>query len=239
ARIVCYGGWFGSPDVRASDYRHPGHLQAAVLDSPWLSPDYTFQASGARFYARVQATVCRRSPSCIGANPHPGSVLAWLAQRLRAHPFDGTGYDANGVPHQVHVDESTIFDILSANYNAAPAFLSQGELTAAAQALRRGDQVPLLRLAAESPQVTDSGPPGFFSLGASVATFCSDGRFVYDVTAPEATRRAQLETAFAALPAGAFAPLSAPAPPAGDERPPPRGPGGVPAARGGPWPSPG
>src|SRR5215475_1099503 len=64
-QIVYYGGSFGSHDVRAYDYRHPGHLQAAVLDSPWLSPDYTFQASGARFYARVQATVCRRSPSCI------------------------------------------------------------------------------------------------------------------------------------------------------------------------------
>jgi len=237
-QIVYYGGSFGSHDVRAYDYRHPGHLQAAVLDSPWLSPDYTFQASGARFYARVQATVCRRSPSCIGANPHPGSVLAWLAQRLRAHPFDGTGYDANGVPHQVHVDESTIFDILSANYNAAPAFLSQGELTAAAQALRRGDQVPLLRLAAESPQVTDSGPPGFISLGASVATFCSDGRFVYDVTAPEATRRAQLETAFAALPAGAFAPFSAAAWRAVNERLPKGVPGGFPADWCVPWPTP-
>ena len=37
-----------------------------------------------------------------------------------------TGYDANGVPHALHVDESTIFEILSANYSAVPAFLNQG-----------------------------------------------------------------------------------------------------------------
>jgi pimeloyl-ACP methyl ester carboxylesterase len=238
-QIDYYGGSFGAHDVRAYAYRYPDHLQAAVLDSPWLSPDYTFQASNARFYARVQTTVCRRSPSCIGANADPESVLARLAQRLRAHPFDGIGYDANGVPHAVRVDESTIFDILSANYSAVPAFLSQGELTAAAQALGHGDRVPLLRLAAESPQATDSGDPSaFFSMGASVATFCSDGRFVYDLNAPEATRRAQLEAAFAALPADAFAPFSAAAWRTVNERLPKGVPGGFPADWCVPWPAP-
>src|SRR5262252_3792860 len=77
--IDYYGGSFGAHDVRAYAYRHSDHLQAAVLDSPWLSPDYTFQASNARNYASVQETVCRRSPSCIGANPHPDSLLEWLA----------------------------------------------------------------------------------------------------------------------------------------------------------------
>jgi len=229
-QIDYYGGSFGAHDVRAYAYRHPDHLQAAVLDSPWLSPDYTFQASNARFYARVQTTVCRRSPSCIGANPDPESVLARLAQRLRAHPIDGIGYDANGVPHAVHVDESTIMDLLSAKYNATPLFLNQGELTAAAQALGHGDSVPLLRLAAESPQATDSGDPSaFFSMGASVATFCSDARLVYDTNAPEATRRAQLEAAFAALPADAFAPFSAAAWRTVNERLPKGVPGGFPA----------
>ena len=237
-KIDYYGGSFGAHNVRAYAYRYPDHLDAAVLDSPWLSPDYTFQASNARFYAQVQATVCRRSPSCISANPHPESVLAWLARDLREHPFDGIGYDANGAPHALHVDEATIFDILSANFSVAPAFLSQGELTAAAQALRHGDTVPLLRLAAESPQATDSGPPGGFSVGASVAIFCSDGRFVYDVNAPEATRRAQLDAASAALPRDAFAPFSAAAWREVNERLPKGVPGGFPSDWCVPWPAP-
>jgi pimeloyl-ACP methyl ester carboxylesterase len=237
--IDYYGGSFGAHDVRAYAYRHSDHLQAAVLDSPWLSPDYTFQASNARNYASVQETVCRRSPSCIGANPHPDSLLEWLAKQLRQNPFDGVGYDANGVAHAVHVDESTILDILSANYSAAPEFLNQGELTAAAQALKGGDRVPLLRLAAESPQSTDSGvPSAFFSMGASVANFCSNARLVYDVNAPEATRRAQLDAAAADLPRDAFAPFSAAAWLAVNERLPKGVPGGFPSDWCVPWPVP-
>ncbi|MGZ4380450.1 MAG: alpha/beta fold hydrolase [Gaiellaceae bacterium] len=209
SKIDYYGDSYGAVNVRAYAYRHHDHLQSAVLDSPWSSEDWTFQASNARFYARVQATVCRRSPSCIGANPDPEHVLAWLAKELRRHPFDGIGYDADGVPHALHVDESTIFDMLSADTFADPPFLNQGELTAAAQALRHGDTAPLLRLAAESPEGTDSGDPtGFFSAGALVATYCADGRFVFDANASEATRRAQLEAAFAGLPPDAFAPFS-------------------------------
>ena len=237
-QIVYYGGSFGAHNARAYAFRHPDHLQSAVLDSPWLSPDYTFQASHARFYARVQATVCRRSPSCLHANRRPESTLAWLAKRLRRSPVDGVGFDATGAPHTLHVDESSIFDVLSANLSNAPAFLSQGELTAAATALARGDAVPLLRLAAESPQSRDSGPPGFLSMGASVADFCSNGRFAYDVDAPEATRRAQLEAAAAALPRNAFAPFSAAAWLAANERLPKGVPGGFPSDWCVPWPAP-
>ncbi|HZD86711.1 MAG TPA: alpha/beta hydrolase [Gaiellaceae bacterium] len=208
-KIDYYGVSYGAVDVRAYAYRYPDHLQSAVLDSPWLTEDWTFQASNARFYARVQATVCSRSASCSGANPDPEHVLAWLAQQLRRHPLDGIGYDADGTPHMLHVDESTIFDILSADNFGDPAFLNQGELTAAAQAFRHGDAVPLLRLAAESPESTDSGDPaGFSSAGAAVATYCADGRFVFDQNAAEPARRAQLNAAFAALPKDAFAPFS-------------------------------
>src|SRR5262249_60983899 len=89
--------------------------------------------------------------------------------------------------------------------------------------------VPLPRLAAESPQSTSSGPPGFFSAGASVAKFCADGRFPYDTTAPEATRRAQYEAAVAALPRDAFAPFSAAAWLAVNGRLPKGVPGGFPS----------
>jgi pimeloyl-ACP methyl ester carboxylesterase len=238
-QIVYYGGSFGAHNVRAYAYRYPDRLQAAVFDSPWLSSDYTFQASNARFFARVQATVCRRSPSCIGANPLPEADLAWLAQQLRRHPFDGTGFDANGVPHAVHVDESTIIDLLSAKYNATPLFLNQGELAAAAQALRDGDRTPLLRLVAESPQNPEVGPPSaFLSYGASLANFCSNARLVYDLNAPEATRRAQLEAAAAALPRTAFAPFSATAWRTANERLPKGVPGGFPYDWCVPWPAP-
>lgn len=210
-KLIYFGASYGGVDVRAYAYRHAGHLQSAVLDSPWATEDWTFTRANARFYAERQATVCRRSPSCIGANPNPAATLAWLARELRKHPFDGVGYDADGTAHALHVDESTIFAILSNDYLLVePPFLNDGELTAAATALRAGDRTPLLRLAAESPDAVDSGDPtGFFSAGAAIATFCDDGRFAWDEAAPEADRQAQLEAAFAALPADAYTPFSA------------------------------
>jgi pimeloyl-ACP methyl ester carboxylesterase len=209
-KLDYYGDSYGAVDVRAYAYRYPSHLRSAVFDSPWLSEDWTFYRSSANMLAGAQATVCRRSPSCSAANPDPEGTLAWLVRELRKHPVDGVGYDADGGAHNLHVDESTIFDILSNEHFADPAFLNQGELTAAAEALRHGDPAPLLRLAAESPPPVDSGDPtGLFNAGASTATFCADGRFVWDKNAPEATREAQYQAAVAALNDDDFAPFSA------------------------------
>ena len=49
------------------------------------------------------------------------------------------------------MDETAILDVLYNDYFAAPAFLNQGEIFAAARSFRRGDPVPLLRLVVESP----------------------------------------------------------------------------------------
>jgi pimeloyl-ACP methyl ester carboxylesterase len=208
-KIDYVGSSYGAVDVGAYALRHPDHLRSAVLDSPWISSDDTFVSFLPPWAAKVEALVCHRSPSCAAANPDPAGTLAWLAQDLRAHPFDGTGYDADGTRHALHVDETTLFDILYNDYFSDPIFLNQGELTAAAQALRQGDRLPLLRLAAESPAPTDFGNPARLqSVGANIAVYCSDSQFVWDKKAPEATRRAQYNAAFAALPPGIVAPFS-------------------------------
>jgi pimeloyl-ACP methyl ester carboxylesterase len=207
-KIDYFSASYGAFDLAAYALRHADHLRSAILESPAITADDTFVTSFAPWTAKVQALVCRRSPSCSAANPDPAGTLAWLAQDLRAHPFDGTGYDANGAAHALHVGETTLFDILYNDYFNDP-LVNQGELTAAAEALRQGDRVPLLRLAAESPAPTDFGDPaGFQSMGASLAITCSDGRLVWDKNAPEATRRAQYNAAVAALPPGVVAPFS-------------------------------
>jgi pimeloyl-ACP methyl ester carboxylesterase len=207
-KIDYVGASYGGFDIAAYALRHADHLRSAVLESPVIGSDDTFSSSFAPSAAKVQARVCRRSPSCAAANPDPPGTLAWLAKYLRAHPFDGTGYDADGAAHTLHVDETTLLHILYVNYFSDP-LINQGEVTAAAEALRKGDRLPLLRLAAESPVPTDLGDAaGFQSMGANIAVYCSDGRFVWDKTAPEATRRAQYNTALAALPPGLTAPFS-------------------------------
>jgi pimeloyl-ACP methyl ester carboxylesterase len=208
-KIDYYGDSYGAVDVRAYAYRYPARLRVAVLDSPYNSMDETFLRTLPTAAARIEALVCRRSPSCSTDNADPEGTLEWLIQRVRRQPVTGTGYDADGNPHQLRVDEQTLLGILDNDYFADPAFLNQGELTAAAAALRHNDPAPLLRLAAESPSPTDFGDPnGLFSVGSTYAVFCSDGRLAWDKSAPEATREAQYEAALAALPADATAPFS-------------------------------
>lgn len=91
-KIDYVGSSYGAVDVGAYALRHPDHLRSAVLDSPWISSDDTFVSFLPPWAAKVEALVCRRSPSCAAANPDPAGTLAWLAQDLRAHPFNGTGY---------------------------------------------------------------------------------------------------------------------------------------------------
>jgi pimeloyl-ACP methyl ester carboxylesterase len=208
-KLDYYGDSYGAVDVRAYALRHADHLRSAILDSPVVPGDDTFLREWARWAARVQVSVCRRSPSCSAAARRPAATLAWLTRHLAAHPFTGVGRDADGQRHRVRVTEESVLGVLyNDNFGPFP-FLNQGELTAAAQALRHGDRVPLLRLVAESPAPSDFGDPtDGNSVGAGYAVYCTDSTFVWDKRASVATRRLQYASALAALPPRATAPFS-------------------------------
>ena len=72
-------------------------------------------------------------------------------------------------------------------------FLTPGEIPAAAEALRRGDTAPLLRLAAEGDFEIpgDLGDPSFDSAGAFSATFCVDQPWPWSPNASLTQRQAQ------------------------------------------------
>jgi pimeloyl-ACP methyl ester carboxylesterase len=208
-KIDYYGASYGAVDVRAYAYRYPQNLRSAILDSPYNSKDAAFIRTLPTAMARISALVCRRSPSCSAANRHPEKTFSDLVRRLRKHPVTGIGYDANGAPHRLKVDERALLGILYNDYFSDPAFLNQGEIIAAATALRRGDTVPLLRLLAESPTPTDFGPAnGFSSVGADYAVFCADSRFPWDKNASERVREAQYRHALNILPRNATAPFT-------------------------------
>jgi pimeloyl-ACP methyl ester carboxylesterase len=208
-KIDYYGVSYGAVDVRAYAYRHADHLRAAVLDSPDSSTDDAFFRTLPGAMAKIAARVCERSTACSAGEAHPAATLSRLVRRLRARPVVGTGYDASGTARRLRVDERGLLGILYDNYFSDPAFLNQGEVFAAARALRAGDSIPLLRLAAESRAPTDFGDAnGAMSVGADYAVFCADSVFPWDKSAPEATRRAQYLAAVKALPASSTAPFS-------------------------------
>ena len=105
----------------------------------------------------------------------------------------------------VHVDESELVQLLLMDFGGSRR---RAKSRAAARALRAGDAVPLLRLAAETRVSFPPPPPEHFSAGLNVARFCTDQRFQWDPMASPAERARQFEAARAALDRRRFAPFS-------------------------------
>jgi pimeloyl-ACP methyl ester carboxylesterase len=208
-RLDLYGASYAAVDVQAYAFRFPHRLRAVVLDSPVPATDFDpWNTSTAGAIQRSVRLLCARSASCSADHPDGAAELSWLARRLRQRPVDGVGYDAAAVAHTLHVTESFLAAHIGPNANGG--FVAASELPAAARALRHGDPLPLLRLAADSDSspFEDAGDPSHFSAGESLARFCTDNRFQWDRNAPIAERRAQWVSARDALPRDRFAPFS-------------------------------
>ena len=209
-RFDYHGGSYAGADVQAYAVRHPGRLRSVVLDSPVAATGFDpWWTSRATASARVVTRLCRRSRTCRRDHPRPGADLAWLARRLQRQPVDGTAPDALGDAHDLHVDEATLAKLAQLDTGG---FSAQTELAAAAGSLRRGDALPLLRLAAEGDRPfrdTAGGPDrSVFSSGLNAARPCTDRRFPWNPAAPFRVRLRQYETARAALSPRRFAPFS-------------------------------
>jgi pimeloyl-ACP methyl ester carboxylesterase len=206
-KIDFFGSSYAAVDIQAYAVRYPDRLHRVVLDSPAFTGQSNPQ-NGPQAALRTATELCRTSGTCALGRLHPRRQIAWLAQRLRAHPLDGVGIDPTGGRHRIHLTEGWLaWRILQSE----GAWLAQSEVAAAAVALRRGDTRPLLRLAAENDATIASEPAGdptVFSAGTGAARFCTDVDFPWDEHAPFAERRRQWEAYKDALPRGAFAPFS-------------------------------
>jgi pimeloyl-ACP methyl ester carboxylesterase len=210
-KLDLYGGSYAGQDVQSYAARYPKHVRSAVLDSPLSaslfgrpgSPLDDFGTDLAHAGPRVAGILCARSASCSAAIADAKGNIAWLAQRLRTQPVDGTGYDVNGNPHQLHVTEGVLgWNILQ---STAGGYVAPSEVAAAARALMAGDDVPLLRLAAENDGGGgDSGPAKVFSDGDNLARSCTDFRFPWSKRASVQERMQQWQAARDALPADQF-----------------------------------
>jgi pimeloyl-ACP methyl ester carboxylesterase len=207
-RFDYYGLSGGGLQVQAYAARYGSRLRTAVLEAPYRAGfDDAFQSPVADALVRSAVLVCKRSPSCRANDRDPERTLRGLLEQVRRAPVSGTAPDSDGHPHRVVVDEARVIDLLA---DTSGGYLDHSEISAAARALERGDEAPLLRLAAEIdfPAFVDQGDPRFYSDGDYVATFCTDGVFPFSPTASEPVRRSQYETAIARLPRNAFAPFT-------------------------------
>ena len=207
--VDVYATGHATPLAEAYAIHHHAHVRTLTLDSAadfraWADDDLR---NGIQLIGRL----CRRSPLCSAQIRDAEAEVSWLAKRLRARPLTGTGYDADGKLQNVRLGEAELaWQML---FDASGRRRTAAELPAAARALRAGDPVPLLRLAAETQGPMpgtpgDRGEPADWSSAAYIAAYCPQWPVGWDMSGTREQRLAQFRAARAALPRDIFAPFS-------------------------------
>jgi pimeloyl-ACP methyl ester carboxylesterase len=208
-KVDYYGGSQGGVDAIAYATRFGSHLRSLVLDSP--QGPAGLRAFSDHFQApatiREVTLDCRRSPTCSKDHSDPATEWSNLIETIRDQPVRGNAYDASGNRTSVSLDEVALLFIA---VNPTGAFVNVGEFLAAADALNRGDDAPLLRLGAESfvPWLIDYGDPTVFSTGAAAGSVCMDWTMPYEYSSPVEERLEQYAADVSRLPDSYFRPFS-------------------------------
>lgn len=212
-KIDYYGLSWGGATVTAYATRFASHLRSIILDAPVAGPlldqsNFLWERHTTQSAPLTIAQQCLYSPACFADHPDPVAEIVALIQSIRATPVEGEFIGAGGAPIQLRIDE---YDLLVCMLGSGSAFFrGAGELPAAAQALARGDPLPLLRLRAEGwcPGPYDHGDPAQSSAGAGWATGCTTLNQPFDWSNPVPDRLSEYDAAVAALPTGYFDPFA-------------------------------
>jgi pimeloyl-ACP methyl ester carboxylesterase len=197
-RIDLYGDSYGTFFGQAFAIRHPDRIRTLILDAAYpvedQDPWYRDLNSAMRDAFRL---VCKRDPGCAALGGDVIDRLAALADALRSEPLAGQAYDADGILRDVEIDASFLSYIAGVATYGTTVY---EELDGAGRAWLEGsDPGPLLRIAAEQTDWTESGVPEEFSSGMYVAVICNDYPQLWDIAAPRGQRRAQFDASVAYL----------------------------------------
>ena len=212
-RLVLYGVSYGTKVALAYAARHPARVESLVLDStvtpegpdPLRRP--SFAASG-----RVLDQLCADG-RCRGVTPDPAADVRRLLRRstIRGRYVGRTGRIRPG-----RLRSTALYDILEdGDLNPAWRALLPGAMRAAA----RGDEAPLLRLAASvfgqggsTARLAEPAhvPGGGVNRALYLATVCEEISFPWDRAAGAEARLEQAVDALNDVPADAFAPFNRP-----------------------------
>lgn len=208
-RVDMFGDSYGTFFVQAFMARHPGLLNSVTLDSPYpvrkLDPWYASSGEVAR---EAMNAACARDAGCAAAGGNAYERLGRLLARLRERPISGRTRDADGSPVRVRFGVRAVLDMVQ---DAASDPTLYRELDPSVRAALAGDDVPLIRLVAQSQSyLHGAGPADYFSNGLYWAVACLDYPQLYAMGSSPAQRRAQLEARLPSAPASAFAPFTVP-----------------------------
>lgn len=201
-RVDVYGDSYGTYAAQVFTVHHPDLVRAVVLDGTYDNSFRPFEPEGSVSLRHAWTALCRRAGSCRGIL---GAIGAF-DRRLATHPLIGRGLDADGDVEHVHLTPGGFAQLV---FDATYTYTIFRDLPGALRAYRHGYRAPMLRLAAEDVSFNAAGGNAAgYSVGDLEAVSCHDYPTVWNVAAGVPTRRAQLNHAIAALPAGVFAPFS-------------------------------
>ncbi len=185
-RLALYGDSYGTYLGQSYAFRHPDRLEAVVLDgaypvrgeSPWYP---SLIRSGNRDFA----IACRRSPSC------PAGASKRLERQAEAMRNRG-------------MNPGTLIDaIADSAYGPPQSYL---DVERAGRALLDGDDQPWIDLNGDLRVAY--GKPRRYDYATELVVGCNDYPMIWDKSATEPERRAQLEEAIRAHDRGAFEPFT-------------------------------
>jgi pimeloyl-ACP methyl ester carboxylesterase len=201
-KVALWGTSYGTKLALAYTLAHPDHVERLILDSvvPLERDTYetsVLQSLPATLRAYCAGGICRSATTDLA-----GDVIA-LANRLAAHPARAPVLQVDGSTKTRSIDGLALLALV-VDADLYPGIAA--DLPAAARAARRGNLQPLLRLsqldARNSIVAADE-----LSSGLYAATVCRDGPFPWQPETPVADRRALLDAAIDALPAGTLGPF--------------------------------
>jgi pimeloyl-ACP methyl ester carboxylesterase len=206
-RVDLYGDSYGTWFAQSFMSRYRSQLHSVILDSayPVRDLDPWYASSGPAARAAMDAA-CARDLACSAIAP--GSATARLAQlvaRVRGQPIEGTTRDSDGSTKQQTVDVRALVDLMQ---DAGSDPVVYRELDASVRAALAGDDVPILRLTAQS-QTWSHGTSSadYFSDGLFFAVSCTDYPQLFDMRSSPAERRSQFAAAAGMAP-DEFAPFT-------------------------------
>jgi pimeloyl-ACP methyl ester carboxylesterase len=187
-RIALYGDSYGTYLGQSYAFRHPGRLAALVLDSAYPARGETpWYSSLPRTAIRAAITSCERKPECRRQGD-PKRLIADLAHHLR-ETNRGVGPLIDALVDSAYGPPATYLAVLRAGRD-----------------LLAGDPGAWNRL-------TAPGKPGSrhirdYAVAGEHVVSCNDYPMLWDRSAPEPERRAQLEEAIEAKDPETFAPFT-------------------------------
>ncbi len=202
-KIAILGVSYGTKLALAYALGHPGNVERLLLDSvvPPTLPD-PFDRNVLHEMPATLTNFCAGN-RCRAATPNFSRDVVALANRIEAHPLQGTIIAPNGKLKTVRMNgEQLIYMMVDADLSPGLA----AEAPAAVHAARAGFVRPLLRLF-DFEDRTSKYSAEDLSFGLNAATNCADGRFPWAPNTPPSQRRPIIDATLAGLPAGALGPF--------------------------------